>query len=292
MRHWGLPVVIGIALVIAAVLVVRAAPTVLFEEPSGDGVIRVVERPDGLRELYLSAEGARQTALYPRFPRRLVLDYTRVAAVGPALVSPGARVLYVGLGGGAMPTWLRQVRNDTPIDVVEIDSTVVAVARDYFGFREDPAMRVWIADGRPFIEEAPAGFWGLIVLDAFGTDGVPRALTTVEFLEAVRSALAADGVVVSNVHAAGPEYPEVVAGYRDVFDRVVLLEVPGRAQRIVVAADSARSLDRESVLSAARRFTADAEPGFDLAELLEEAWVGPPRSDAAPRRDAPAPAGP
>lgn len=285
MRRWGLPVVIVAALALAVFFIARAQPTVLFEEPSSTGVVRVIERPDGLRELYLAEGGGRQSALYPRFPRRLVLDYTRVAATGVALVPPEARVLFVGLGGGAMPSWLRQVRNDTPIDVVEIDSTVVVAAREYFGFREDAAMRVWVADGRPFIEEAPAGFWGLVVLDAFSPEGVPPELTTVEFLEAVRHAVGPDGVVVSNLHTTAPQHAGVVAGYEAVFDEVVLLQVPGRAQQILVASGGGRSLDEATMIEAARRFTERSEPGFDLGELVDEAYVGAPQVDAAPLRD-------
>jgi spermidine synthase len=285
-RRWALPTVIVAALAIAIAFVVRAEPTVLHEEATGEGVVRVVERPDGLRELYLERGGSRQTALYPRFPRRLVLAYTRVAAVGPALVPPEARVLYVGLGGGAMPSWLRQHRTETPIDVVEIEPEVVEVAREYFGFREDPAMRVWVADARPFIEEAPAGFWGLVVLDAFTGDGVPRHLTTVEFLEAVRDALTPEGIVVSNVHRGGDDHEGVVAGYREVFEHVILLDVPDHAQRILLAAGPGRALDRDSVVAAAREFTAEVGLDFDLAALVEEAWGGSaPGQGADPLRD-------
>lgn len=285
-RRWALPSVIVAALVIAIAFVMRAEPTVLYEESTESGVVRVVERPDGLRELYLEDGGSRQTALYPLFPRRLVLAYTRVAAVGPALVPPEARVLYVGLGGGAMPSWLRQHRNRTPIDIVEIEPAVVEAAREHFGFREDAAMRAWIADARPFIEDAPAGFWGLIVLDAFSEDGVPTHLTTVEFLEAVRHALTPEGIVVGNVHLGGAEHEVVVAGYREVFDHVVLLDVPDHAQQIVVAGGSRRSLERDSVMTAVRAFAAETELDFDLAALVDEAWVGPaPAQGAAPRRD-------
>lgn len=289
MRQWGVPAVIAVALAIAVALVMRAEPTVLFEEPSPTGRVRVVERPDGLRELYLAEDGGRQTALYPRFPRRLVLDYTRVAMVGPALVPPEARVLFVGLGGGAMPTWLRQLRHDTPIDVVEIDPVVVEVARDWFGFREDAAMKAWVADGRPFIEEAPPGFWGLIVLDAFSPGGAPRSLATVEFLEAVRRALAPGGVVVANLHTTDAAHAAIVAGYREVFEQVALLQVPDHAQQVLVAAQAARPLTRSAVLEAARRFAAEGDLGFDLPALVEQGWVGAPRAGAAPLRDADAP---
>ena len=122
------------AAAIAMLLAVRADSTVLFEGEGDFGAVRVIERGDGLRELYAGAGRARQSAIYPSQPRRLELAYSRTAMIGPALVEPGARMLFVGLGGGAMPTFVREVVPEARLEVVEIDPLIVEVASDWFGW--------------------------------------------------------------------------------------------------------------------------------------------------------------
>ncbi|MEJ2538791.1 MAG: fused MFS/spermidine synthase [Gemmatimonadota bacterium] len=278
------------ALVLTAVLTNRTR--VVFQEDSPSGLIRVVERSDGLRELYIGGSRARQTALYPGRPGHLELPYTRVAMTGLALVPEDARILFVGLGGGAMPTYTRHLRPRARIQTVELEPLVVEAARDWFGFRTDSLMSVHAADGRVFIEEAPPGTWDLIFLDAFSDGDVPRALSTVEFLQAVARALTPAGVVVSNLHTASPRYEAMVATYQAVFQEVALVQVPGRRQRILLARTTADpgavvedrigspgdtvmapgagiDLRRESVVEAVRSLARDRELGFDLVTIVE-----------------------
>ena len=255
------------AAAIAMLLAVRADSTVLFEGEGDFGAVRVIERGDGLRELYAGAGRARQSAIYPSQPRRLELAYSRTAMIGPALVEPGARMLFVGLGGGAMPTFVREVVPEARLEVVEIDPLIVEVASDWFGFQADSTMVVHTADGRAFIEDGPPGRWDLIVLDAFSDTDIPRALTTRTFLVSVRRALGPGGVVVSNLHSSADEYDAMVATYLDAFPTVLLVPVPGRRQEVLIATER-RGLDGESVVAAAQAWTERFEPGFDLSALM------------------------
>jgi spermidine synthase len=192
--------------------------------------------------------------------------------IGPALAPPDGRVLFVGLGGGAMPTYTRRVLPAARIDVVEIDPLIVDVAASHFGFLADAQMRVYADDGRAFIEQAQPGSWDVIVLDAFSDDEVPFALTTVQFLEAVRTGLTDDGVVVSNLWTASGAYASMVATYAAVFDNVVLLRVSGRPQVVLVAAPAGRSLDRSALVTAARSLMDRTALGFDLSALVAEGY--------------------
>jgi spermidine synthase len=245
---------------------------VIFDSPSEFGRVRVVERRDGLRYLVTGEGRARQSAIYPGRPLHLELEYTRVGAIGLALIPPDGRILFVGLGGGAMPMYARSVLPDARIDVVEIDPVIVRVAQQYFGFESDARMLVHTGDGRAFIENAPAARYDLIVLDAFSDDEVPFALTTRQFLGAVRRSLAPDGVVASNLWTANPVYPSMLATYDAVFDELHLLRVPARSQRILVAHAATRSLDRDAIAAAAQDLAARADLGFDLARLVRDGY--------------------
>jgi spermidine synthase len=255
-------------LVLLAALVFAGRSTVLFEGEGAFGELQVVERNNGLRVLYFDGGPNRQSALYPGRPMHLELAYSRVAMVGLALVPPDARILFVGLGGGAMPMYVRGVLPGARIDAVEIDPLVVEVAQEYFGFTPDDHLRVHVGDGRAFVEAAPPGSWDLIVLDAFSESGIPRALATRPFLEAVRSRLVPGGVVVSNVPTTNPLSPSMFATWEAVFPEFQRIEVRRHRQQIVVAsADGA--LDRDTLVEAARTFAADRELGFDLPGLIE-----------------------
>lgn len=274
LRPFGAPLVLLATLAVALLFALRADSTVVFEGEGDFGAVQVIERGDGLRELYTGAGRARQSAIYPSQPRRLELAYSRTAMIGPALVEPSARVLFVGLGGGAMPTFVRRVMPEARLEVVEIDPLIVRLAAEWFDFRPDSAMVVHTADGRAFIEDAPPGSWDLIVLDAFSDTDIPRALTTRTFLESVRRGLVPQGVVVSNLHTAAPEYESMVATYVDVFSTVLLVPVPGRRQEVLIATDR-RGLDRASVTAAARAWTERFQPGFDLEALMDDLRVAP-----------------
>ncbi len=272
LRPFGAPLVLVATLTIALLFAVRADSTVVFEGEGDFGAVRVIERGDGLRELYAGEGRARQSAIYPSQPRRLELAYSRTAMIGPALVEPGAQVLFVGLGGGAMPTFVRRVMPEARLQVVEIDPLIVNVAAEWFDFRPDSAMVVHIADGRAFIEGSPPGSWDLIVLDAFSDTDIPHALTTRTFLESVRLGLGPDGIVVSNLHTSAPEYESMVATYVEAFSTVLLVPVPGRRQEVLIATERS-GLDRASVTAAARAWTARFDPGFDLGALMVDLRV-------------------
>lgn len=248
--------------------------------------MRVVEESDGLRALVTGSGNARQSAIYPGRPRHLELAYTRVAMVGLALAAPDARILFVGLGGGAMPMYTRQVLPRARIEVVEIDPVIVRVAQSHFGFRPDSLLRVHTGDGRAFIEGAPPATYDLIVLDAFSDDAIPPSLATVEFLRAVRERLAPGGVVVSNLWSGNPLYGRMVATYRAVFRQVDLVRVPGREQRILVAGTGPAPLGRDELARRARALEERVELGFTLAGVVERGWEsagGAP--EGAPLRD-------
>lgn len=278
---WLRPLLFVLALAaVLAYLIASQRTRVVYESDSEFARVRVTERSDGLRYLVTGAGRARQSAIYPGRPMHLELAYTRVGMIGLALVPPDARILFVGLGGGAMPMYARQVMPRAQIDAVEIDPVIVDVAQQWFGFTPDPLMTVHTGDGRAFIENTPRATYDLIVLDAFSDDEVPYSLTTRQFLHAVRVALKPEGVVVSNLWTAAPAYPAMLATYDAVFEEVHLVRVPRRSQRILIGATGARPLDRAALADAARSLAARVELGFDLPALVEDGYEPVPAVDA------------
>lgn len=265
-----------LALALAFLLILADRPHVVFEGEGAFGRVRVTEGSNGMRTLYTGDARARQSVIRPGDPLHLELPYSRVAAIGLAFIPADGRILYVGLGGGAMPMHAHEVLPAATIDVIEIDPLIVDVAHEYFGFRPDSLLRIHTGDGRAFIESAAPATWDLIVLDAFSDDEIPHALATQEFLTAVQSRLKPSGVVLSNLWTANDAYPSMVATYQHVFPGVHLLQVPQRSQVILLATGEDRPLGRDSLVAAARELegfvpglTAAISVGYSRADPVD-----------------------
>lgn len=269
--------------VLAILVLWRAAwaeDKILYEKPSAYSNIIVTENEDGLRTLLFERNGARQSVVKVGDPDHLELPYARVMSVGLTLVQRPRRVLIVGLGGGTIPSFLHKHYPRTRIDVVDIDPAVIDVARRFFGFREDATLRAYADDGRRFIEQCREPY-DMIFLDAFGTENVPFHLATQEFLQAVRRAVAPDGVVLGNIWSRGsnPLYDSMVRTYQEVFDDLYLFDVQGAGNKILLALPRRQELDRHWLAERGRSVSRQDRFRFDLGELIQSGYQHPTKDD-------------
>ena len=273
------------AALIALVCASCAGTSVLYEGRSHYSTIIVTERPDGVRTLLFGHDGALQSVVKPGDPDYLELAYTRTALAGLALCGEPRRLLVVGLGGGTLPMFLHRHYPRAVIDVVEIDPAVVEVARRFFGFRDDDRLRVHVADGRRYIEQAGASTYDAIFLDAFGGSSVPAHLTTVEFLRAVRRAVKPDGVVIGNVWKATHNrlYGAMRRTYQDVFDALYILDVQGDVNTIFLALPRRQAIDEAGLAQKAQRLSAQRGFGFDLGDAVRGHFEAAQVRDSAAR---------
>jgi spermidine synthase len=177
----------------------------------------------------------RQSCVILSDPHRFALNYTRMMMAGTLFMgSTPQRVLIVGLGGGSIPTALREILPQAQIDVVEIDPAVTKVARRFFNFRDDAKMKVIELDGRVYVKRAQrAGTkYDVVMLDAFDHEYIPEHLLTREFLAEVKSLLSPQGVLVANTFSSSRLYDHESATYADVFGTFYNLKA---ANRVIIA---------------------------------------------------------
>lgn len=169
----------------------------LFAADSLYGRVRVLEDRNGYRRLVLNQTRWTQSvddALVRTSPG----SYFEVFDTGPALGN-GNRALIIGMGAGTSASRLLRAYPDLQVDAVEIDPTVVSVARDYFDLPEDPRLVVIIADGRRFLRSTDARYH-FIELDVYqGGPHIPYYLVTREAFTQIRARLFTDGVLMTNV---------------------------------------------------------------------------------------------
>jgi SAM-dependent methyltransferase len=121
------------------------------------------------------------------------------------------RVGLVGLGAGSLAYYSQKGQKWT---FYEIDPSVIRIAQDsrLFTFLRDAAGEIDIVagDGRLVLERSEQQF-GLLVLDAFGSDAIPLHLLTREALEVCRRRLRPDGILAFHISSKYLDLEPVLA---------------------------------------------------------------------------------
>jgi spermidine synthase len=249
---------------------------VLHVAPSPAGLLVVTEDDEGRRYLQFGWLGSTQSVVWPGFPLRLESDYTRAMVAALAFVAEPRRILVVGVGGGAVPMFLRAVLPQVHIDAVDLHPEVLDVARRYFGFREDGALRAHVEDARRFLD-APGPLYDAILLDAFGPRGIPPALATREFLLAARARLAPGGVVVGNVlRRPGRWNSSMAPTWQDSFAQLYAFTVEESFNQVLVGLPDAGKRPRAELNARAERLTREWGVPFGLRTRLARRYQGGP----------------
>lgn len=270
-----LPILLSIALAACAAVLTTYAlldatpPRLVHTEPSEFAPVLVIEE-NGQRCLNFSEiiDNGRQTCLDLADPDRMVFEYTRMMTSALFLNPAPKKVLVIGLGGATIPTAFHKILPDAIIDSVEIDPAVVRVAERYFGYKQGPRQRLFIEDGRAFVERAHrAGQqYDMVMLDAFDVDYIPAHLLTVEFLQHVRALLAPDGVLVANTFTLSDMYDKESATYAAVFGDFFNLR---DGNRVIIASRGPLPDDETLARNAAALATTLAAFGIDVDRELQ-----------------------
>ena len=140
-------------------------------------------------------------------PITKAIEAVRARKAGPL------RVAVIGLGAGALAC--RIMPNET-WRFFEIDPTVIDIARDpkYFTFVSTcaPNLPIVLGDARLTMTTEPAGFYDVIVVDAYSSDAIPVHLATREAMAIYKSRLAPHGVVVMHISNRHLELESVATG--------------------------------------------------------------------------------
>jgi spermidine synthase len=108
-------------------------------------------------------------------------------------------ILLIGGGALAFPRNFVNVFPDVKMDVVEIDKGQVNIAREHFGYVDDPKINIFYEDGRSFINNNEKKY-DYIVVDVFNAIySIPFHLTTTEYLDQASDSLSERGVFAMNV---------------------------------------------------------------------------------------------
>lgn len=255
---------------------------VLQVEKSAGGLLVVSEDDEGRRYLQFGWLGSSQSVVWPGFPLRLEVDYTRAMVAALAFVEEPRRILVVGVGGGAIPMFLSEVLPQAHIDAVDLHPEVLGVAQRYFGVREGAGLRLHVADARAVIE-APGPLYDAIFLDAYGPRGIPPPLATREFLLAARARLAPGGAVVGNVLRARKRRTSAMARtWQESFAQLYAFTVEESANQVLVGLPDAKKRTRAELNARADTLAREWGTPFNLRSRLPRQYQGRAHLSAVP----------
>lgn len=153
------------------------------------------------------------------------------------------KVAIIGLGAGTAVREFTDAYGPIPIDGVEIDGTIVQLARQYFHMNE-PNLHVIIQDGRYWLDTTSQKY-DVIGIDAYQQPYVPFQLTTQEFFQTVRDHLTPTGVTVINAGRTGSDYRLVNAlasTMHSVFPNVYIIDTARFTNSLVIGTNAHTSL--------------------------------------------------
>ncbi|MDN0197024.1 fused MFS/spermidine synthase [Streptomyces sp. S.PNR 29] len=270
-----------------------AAVEAVVEKVDG-GIAELVPDRDRGRAWTLLIDGAPQSHVDLDDPAYLSFEYQRRLGHVIDLVAPPGRPIHaVHLGGGALTLarYVAATRPRSTQQVVERDTALVQLVRRELPLDPNARIRVRSVDARAGLAKVPDGWADLVIADVFSGARTPAHLTSTEFLDEVRRALAPGGVLAAN-HADGPPLAHLrgqIATAADRFTELALVADPAvlRGKRfgnaVLVASDH-----RLPVAELTRRAASDPHPArVEHGKALTDFTGG-----AVPVRDASAVASP
>ena len=242
----------------------------VHEVQSSYSHIRVIDRGNQ-RALYFDDDKYVQTLIDRTAPHRLQHSYAQTMMASVLYPPRVASVLVIGLGGGAVVQFFNRNLPDVRVDAVEIDPEVVAVARNWFGTTSGPHTRIFVGDGRDYLQRSSERY-DIIFLDAHlhpreSTDatGHPLSLQTQAFYRSLHERLQPGGVAVFNMLAASTK--GYLATICAAFAATQIAWTPSRNNAVAFAKPAGGMPDEATLRARARAFD-QRDLGFSLETIV------------------------
>lgn len=180
------------------------------------------------------ANGVSQSRMLTFAPHRLLIDYTRTMLGALVLVPQPGRIGMVGLGGGSQAKFCYRHLPQARIEVVENNPHVVALRRAFRIPDDDARFCVVLDDAARFLPMR-SGHYDLLLVDGYDETGIPAALSSQQFYDGCRAALADGGAMAINLYGAHAQ--RHVDRLRKSFGRhnLLLLEEARQSNRVALA---------------------------------------------------------
>jgi len=193
-------------------------------------------------ELQFSAD-VTQTRMLRWFPYWLHVDYTRTMLAALWLHPQPKHIGIIGLGGGAQTKFCYRHLPQAQIEVAESNSDVIGQRQVFHIPENDERLHIHCRDGSYWLRQrrmaaenndSSLPLFDLLLIDGYDRHGIPAALSSQGFYDDCQAALAANGVLASNLYAS-PVRLHLNRLARSFNKRVLVLDEPERSNQVVIA---------------------------------------------------------
>ena len=157
-------------------------------------------------------------------PDALDLGYTRTMMAFLRFVPDPGPIVMIGLGGGSLAKFCHRHLVRARMQVVEINPHVVALRNDFQVPADGPRFEVIVGCGAQFVRDTPERPEVLLV-DGFTNEGQPAILSSQRFYDDCHDCLAADGLLVVNLHSRHKHVAQHLARLQRSFGAAAVLAV-------------------------------------------------------------------
>ncbi len=192
-----------------------------------------VTEMDGVRSMHLGSPTI-QSSMLVKDPYKLVLAYSW-GMLSSLLFKPEiANCVLVGLGGGSIAKYVWQACPQIKQTVIELNPQVIQVARSHFMVPDDDdRLQIIEGDGIAYIQQHP-GSTDWLMMDAFGSNGLPPDFCTQSFFDDCAEAVTPDGLFAINLWGSDKRFDIYMQRMEQTFDGRVLMMPTGKPGNIIV----------------------------------------------------------
>ena len=210
-----------------------------------------------------------ESAYDPTDELKLPYVYSHYMGLATAYAKNVRTITEIGFGGGRESWYLHKFMPDVALTSVELDPDVIAMAKKYFGIREDKNFSIVNRDGRLYLKDHPAKY-DVLLIDAYRGPFVPFHLMTTEFYKLAKSRLNEGGVLAQNIEPNTMLFDAAIVTLKSVFDNVDLYTAN---RNIVAIAYDGPQKRKADLKDAAKAMQAKYDFRYDLTDLVKDRRV-------------------
>lgn len=227
----------------------------------------IVSQENELRTLRIDPNNV-QGAMSLKAPQKLILSYMELMMSFLLFQRRPRQVLMLGLGSGDMIRYLHYALPKAAFQVVEADSALVHICREYFFLPNSDNVEITTAHAEQFMASTRKKFDTLLV-DLFShPDTLPPPLLDADFYKRCSDRLRADGIMVMNlITDDADQFRRILWDIRQAFEHLTLcLAVPEHKNVIIMAFKKKPGpLTQAELLKKARRLSTTYGQDFTAA---------------------------
>jgi spermidine synthase len=198
--------------------------------------------------------------------RDLPVTYTRYMTASLMYAKDVHSILEIGFGGGRTSWYLHRFLPGVSVTSVELDPEVEALAKKYFGIKDEPNFHLVNQDGRIFLMHSTDKY-DIILIDAYRGPFVPFQLLTKEFYQIVKDHLADGGVVAQNVEPSTMLFDSAVKTIQSVFPQTDFYLADGN---VVTIAYDGPPRDNAALEKIAKQRQTELNLRYPLTDMLAQ----------------------